>query len=212
MRVSIIIIACLLFISIGQIGWAQEGLPDIDKKVRSFLNESRNNWHDMNIPESDGKILYDLIIKHNYKKALDIGTSTGRSAIWMAWALSKTGGKLITIEIDEERHKTAVENFKKAGLSDFIDARLADAHKLVRELKGPFDFVFCDADKDWYKNYFIDLFPKLEKGGRYVAHNVSGSIGRFRGAEEFYRYVKSLKSVETTLHSIGKGMSLSYKR
>ena len=42
--------------------------------------------------------------------------------------LSKTGGKLITIDIDEGRHKTAVENFKKAGLSEFIDARLADAH------------------------------------------------------------------------------------
>ena len=72
-------------------------------------------------------------------------------------------------------------NFKKAGLSDYIDARLADAHKLVKKLKGPFDFVFCDADKYWYKNYFIDVFPKLEIGGCYTAHNVSGRGGWRRG-------------------------------
>ena len=70
----------------------------------------------MNIPASDGQLLYDLIIKGNYKSALEIGTSTGHSGIWIAWALSKTGGKLITIEIDEERYKTALENFRKVGL------------------------------------------------------------------------------------------------
>ena len=91
----------------------------------------------MNVPESDWKLLYDLIIKNNYKAALEIGTSTGHSGIWIAWALSKTGGKLITIEIDEDRHNEAISNFKKAGLADYIDARLANAHNLVKELEGP---------------------------------------------------------------------------
>lgn len=56
----------------------------------------------------------------------------GLSGIWIAWALSKTGGKLITIDIDEERHKQALKNFKEAGLSEDIDTRLADAHALVK--------------------------------------------------------------------------------
>ena len=67
-------------------------------------------WVDWNVPEVDGKVLYDLIIRNNYKKALEIGTSTGHSAIWIAWALSKTNGKLITIEIDEDRYKKALED------------------------------------------------------------------------------------------------------
>jgi predicted O-methyltransferase YrrM len=117
----------------------------------AFAEETK---HDRNL-DAKVKIFLESIIKNNYKKAVDIGTSTGHSAIWMAWALSKTGGKLITIEIDEGRYKKAVANFKAAGLSDFIDARLADAHELVVELEGPFDFVFSDADKEWYKNYFI---------------------------------------------------------
>ena len=106
----------------------------LDEKVSKFLESQKNEWRYMNVPSSDGKFLYDLILKNRYTRAIEIGTSTGHSAIWMAWALSKTGGKLITIEIDEGRYMTALINFKKAGLTEFIDARLADAHDLVKEL------------------------------------------------------------------------------
>ena len=182
----------------------------LDEKVKKFLENHRAEWIDWNVSEADGKVLYDLIIKNNYKKALDIGTSTGHSAIWMAWALSKTGGKLITIEIDESRHETALANFKEAGLSDYIDARLADAHELVKELEGPFDFVFSDADKEWYKNYFITLAPKLEVGGCFAAHNVSRRYRR--GIGEFLDYVESLPNFQTTTNkSSREGISISYK-
>jgi predicted O-methyltransferase YrrM len=167
----------------------------------------------MNVPAADGQKLYDLIIKGRYRSALEIGTSTGHSAIWIAWALSKTGGKLITIDIDERRHKIALENFKKAGLSDYIDARLADAHELVRQLKGPFDFVFSDADKEWYKNYFIDIEPNLKVGGCFTAHNISaGGRGSGGGQGAFLEYVKSLKNYETTIFTGGGGLSISYKK
>ncbi len=185
---------------------------NLDDKVKSFLEKHRGKWHDLNIPEADGKILFDLIVKHDYQQALEIGTSTGRSAIWIAWALSKTGGKLITIEIDEQRHREAVKNFEEAGLSEYIDARLADAHQLVKELKGPFNFVFCDADKGWYKQYFIDIYPKLELGGCYVAHNVTGKNWYGGGAVEFYDYIKSLPDMETTIDNSGRGMSISFKK
>lgn len=195
-------------------GQALKENPALDEKVKSFLNDHSRQWYDMNIPEADGQTLYNIIIKGNYKNALEIGTSTGHSGIWIAWALSKTGGKLITIDIDEGRHKTALENFKKAGLSDYIDARLADAHQLVKDLKGPFDFVFSDADKEWYKNYFIDVDPKLLVGGCFTAHNISaGGRGGYRGGQaEFLDYVKSLKNYETTVNTQGGGLSISFKK
>ena len=96
----------------------------------------------MNVPLEDGKILYDIIVENGYTSAVEIGTSTGHSAIWIAWALSKTGGKLITIEINKTRYLQAKANFRKAGVSKYIDVRLADAHELVPELKGEYDFVF----------------------------------------------------------------------
>lgn len=184
---------------------------ELDERVRRFLDSNRYQWYDMNVPESDGKILYDLIIKNKYTKALEIGTSTGHSAIWMAWALSKTGGKLITIEINERRYKEALANFQEAGLSDIIDARLADAHDLVPKLKGPFDFVFCDADKGWYKNYLKAVLPKLQVGGCFTAHNVSAR--RMRGIREFLDYLYALPNMETTIDRFSySGVSISYKK
>ena len=200
---------------------ADEG-QDLDQKVRAFLNSNRYDWRDLNIPERDGQFLYDFIIKHNYTRALEIGTSTGHSATWIAWALSKTGGKLITIEIDERLHRQAVANFEEAGLSDYIDARLANAHDLVKELEGPFDFVFCDADKDWYKQYFIDVAPNMTVGGCFTAHNITvnrGGGGRRRsggsmgGIQEFVDYIMERSDFETTIESTNtSGISVSYKK
>ncbi len=190
--------------------------PDLDKKVNKFLEEHAGQWYNMNVPTQYGELLYDIIIQGNYKSALEIGTSTGHSGIYIAWALSKTGGKLITIDINESRHKTALKNFKEAGLSDYIDARLANAHTLVKELEGPFDFVFSDADKDWYKNYFIDVDPKLIVGGCYTTHNIrdGNSGGRSGGgrSQEYLEYIKSLDNYETKLNSDGGGVLISYKR
>jgi caffeoyl-CoA O-methyltransferase len=190
----------------------------IDATVKKFLDKMRNRWRDLNVPEADGKILHEIIVHNKYKKALEVGTSTGHSAIWIAWALSKTGGKLTTIEIDEGRHRQALANFKEAGLSEYIDARLADAHRLVTELPGPFDFVFIDADKDWYTNYAKALIPKLEPGGCITAHNVEEprrGYGRYRmsGTAEYYQYMKSLPEFETIIHpqSIA-GVAISCKK
>ena len=190
---------------------------DLDARVQRFLDEHRRSWRDANVPMSDGQVLYDLVVENGYTQALDIGTSTGHSAIWIAWALSKTGGKLITIEIDEGRYREALENFEEAGLSEYIDARLADAHDLVPALPGPFDFVFMDADKDWYTQYFRDVLPKLEIGGCFTAHNVSerGRTRRGRGMRGTGAFVEELTNtpnLDTEFVTGGGGISVSYKR
>lgn len=202
MRILPLLLCCLVTAASGQ--------TVSDERVQKFLNDNRNSWRDLNVPYEDGKVLHDLIVKNNYKSALEIGTSTGHSTIWIAWALSKTGGKLVTIEIDERRHHQAIENLKKAGLSHIVDARLADAHILVKELSGPFDFVFSDADKDWYIQYFKDVDPKLVIGGCFTAHNVRNNYG---GTKEFVDYITALDNYETTIDKTSRsGISISYKR
>jgi len=205
----------VIFLIVGLLSfcnsWGQnpEMENELEKKVKAFLKDNAENWSDMNVPLGDGKILYDIIVKNKYKNAVEIGTSTGHSAIWIAWALSKTGGKLITIEIDKSRYMQAKSNFKKAGVDKFIDARLADAHELVPQLPGKYDFVFSDADKHWYKNYFIAMDPKLEAGGCFTAHNTAM---RTSGIKEFLDYVESLKNYKTTLEKTSRaGISISYK-
>lgn len=191
---------------------AQYPVPEneLDRKVLLFLKEQAGEWRDMNIPVSDGRLLYDLVVKGNFKKAVEIGTSTGHSAIWIAWALSKTGGTLVTIEIDKKRYLEALRNFRKAGLSEYIDARLGDAHELVPALDNGWDFVFCDADKWWYKNYFIALKPKMKKGGCFLAHNTKMQSPDVR---DFLDYVQADTSFTTTFKNESRsGISVSCKK
>lgn len=183
---------------------------DIDRKVQAFF-KNHGGWYNMNVPAADGQLLYDLILENGYQKALEIGTSTGHSTIWMAWALSKTGGKLITIEIERTRYEEALANFKEAGVDHIIDARLADAHVLVPALKGPFDYVFSDADKGWYQRYFEAVDPKLKTGGCYATHNVSDRPGS-RWNVEYLRFLQGLSNYETTVDNRGGGMAISFKR
>ena len=190
---------------------AQNIEREIYKKVKNFLNSHKYEWCYENISTNDGKVLYEIIVKNNYKRALEIGTSTGHSAIWIAWALSKTGGKLITIEINEWRYRKALQNFREAGLTDYIDARLADAHELVPGLKGSFDFIFIDADKSWYVDYLKFLLPKLRVGGCLTAHNVL-NLRFLPGIKKFLDYLNSLPNLKTTIvHSSRSGISVSYK-
>ncbi len=212
--VALLVLFCLLLIVSPVFSQDTSQDKEIDDKVRKFLDSSRYRWRDMNVPETDGRILYDLIIKNGYKKALEVGTSTGHSAIWIAWALSKTRGKLITIEIDKRRYEEAKENFEEAGLSRFIDARLADAHELVPELEGPFDFVFIDADKDWYTNYAKAIVPNLEPGGCMTAHNISTRrYSRNSYSTRYLRYLEGLPYMETTVDpSSRNGLAVSYRK
>jgi len=181
----------------------------LDARVQKFLDGKRSDWHDWNVPYEDGKVLHDLIVRNQHTRALEIGTSSGHSAIWIAWALSKTGGKLITIEIDERLRQKALQNFRAAGLEAYIDARRADAHQLVKELEGPFDFVFLDADKQWYPQYFKDLDPKIARGGCFTAHNAADS---YPGIKEFLDHVRSRPDYRTVIdRSSSSGISISCK-
>ena len=166
----------------------------LDQQVRAFLQDREGRWRDMNVPPRDGQFLHDMIVENGYTSALEIGTSTGHSSIWLAWALSKTGGKLITLEIDERRYREALAHFEEAGVADYIDARLVDAHEHVKTLEGPFDFVFSDADKGWYTQYFEDLAPKMAPGGCYTSHNI-----HMRGMGRYVEYLRSHPEFETTI-------------
>jgi caffeoyl-CoA O-methyltransferase len=207
---SVIFSICFFGLAAGCIGQDTKGRNELDNRVQKFLKENQGKWQDLNVPYEDGRILHDLIVQNNYRSALEIGTSTGHSTIWIAWALSKTGGRLITIEMDEKRQKEAKENLKAVGLSEYVDFRLGNAHQLVKELEGPFDFVFSDADKDWYLQYFRDIDPKLKKGGRFTAHNVLQGLS---GIRAYMDLVENHPDYETVVdRSSSSGIAISRKK
>ena len=148
------------------------------------------------------------------KYVVEIGTSTGHSTIWIAWALSKTGGRLVSFEIDPRRYAEAQRNVAAAGLSDYVELVLGNAHELVPALDGRYDFVFSDADKDWYVNYFDALYPKLAPNACFTAHNVEESLFRRGGWQaEYLRRVRGVDDMETFLHPDAEnGIAVTCKR
>jgi caffeoyl-CoA O-methyltransferase len=227
-------LVALLSLALGAAGFAairadeqkQSAAQAFDERVRKVIDNHRGSYSGMNVPEADGQALYDIVLQHGYKNALEIGTSNGYSGLWIAWALSKTGGKLITVEIDRGRYEEAMANFREAGLAKFIDARLGDAHDIVPALSGPLDFVFCDADKEWYSNYLKAVLPKITVGGCFAAHNVSdysawggGGRGGRRGygggpSGGFLEFARSFPNLDTKVLDIAGsgGLSVSYKK
>src|SRR4029077_6152920 len=124
------------------------------------------------VSEEDGRFMRLLVASSRTKRALEIGSASGYSAIWIALGLRETGGQLVTIEYDKVRAQQAMENIKKAGFGDIVHVISGDALVEIPKLSASFDFVFCDAWKRDYQKYFTLSFPLLNKGGLFLAHNV----------------------------------------
>lgn len=111
------------------------------------------------------------------KEVLEIGTYTGYSAVCLSSGL-QPGGKVYTIDVNEELEKTVRSYFKEGGLDDKINYSVGDAMKIIPTLNIKFDLVFIDADKKNYSNYYDLVFDKVNKGGFIIADNVlwSGKV------------------------------------
>lgn len=144
-----------------------------EEKILGTLEEMQQGDRFRNVSTTDGRLLRLLAETTDAKKVVEIGTSTGESAVWLALGLRKTGGHLYTHEIDEERAETARANFEKAGVADQITLILGDAHETVEQHEGPIDILFLDADKEGYIDYLNKLVPLLRPGGLIVAHNMN---------------------------------------
>lgn len=126
-----------------------------------------------NVPVGDGRILRLLTESLGAKHVVEVGTSTGFSGVWFCLALRQTSGKLTTFEIDAGRAAEARRNFEKAGVAHLVTLVEGDAHEKLKEVTGPIDLVFLDADKTGYLDYLEKLLPLLRPGGLIVAHNMN---------------------------------------
>lgn len=152
---------------------------------------------------------------------LEIGTYTGYSAICLARGLQQ-GGRLITIEINDELETIAGKYFKQAGLKEVIEQRFGPALKILPLLSGPFDLVFIDADKKEYASYYQMVFDKIVPGGWIIADNTlwDGKVTsdsavndpQTRGIFEFNKLVASDQRVEKIILPIRDGISIIRKK
>jgi len=181
-----------------------------DPKALPMLRYLSYRHGGMNVPKADGRYLYDLIVKHRYRRGLEIGTSNGYSALWLGLAFKKNGGRLVTVEMERERGEEARENFMKAGLDGIIESVIDDALRAIPKIEGTFDFIFIDAWKTDYIKYFRLLRHRMRPGGVITAHNVSGQS---RSMADFLEALTSDPGLETKIiNTSSEGISVSFVR
>jgi caffeoyl-CoA O-methyltransferase len=182
---------------------------EAEAKILKAMEEiQKAQGYKLNVPESDGRLLRLMAEAIDAKSVVEIGTSNGISAIWIALALKKTGGKLVTHEIDPKTAALARENFTKAGVADLVTVVEGDAHQTLSQLKGPIDMAFIDAEKAGYSDYLKKLLPLVRPGGIIMAHNVTPQFAD----KEFIKLITTSPDLETTFFKEGAGMSVSLKK
>ena len=181
---------------------------EVEKLLKEMETTAGRYW---NVPREDAKFLGMLVGMTGAKRVLEVGTANGYSAIWMGLALETTGGKLTTIEINPEKAKEARAHLQAVKLDGLVTVMEGDAHKIVRQLEGPWDLIFIDADMGRDLDYFDALFPKLVPGGVLVRHN---AIKYASTMKDYLDKVKSHPQLDTVVLSctMDDGMALSRKR
>jgi predicted O-methyltransferase YrrM len=174
---------------------------DRDQRIERLIEAQRRKWRDLNIPYADGVYLRDFIIRKKVKSVIEIGTSTGHSGLWIGWGLTRTGGKLVTFEIDRRRHDIAKRFFAQARLGGHIDARLESARTGVEVVPGRIDLVFFDGDHNQYRHYFTKLAPRLSATGCFIAHNIDHDFWDVRG---YLAMVRGTKGFTTEIVRPGR--------
>jgi predicted O-methyltransferase YrrM len=181
--------------------------PEVAKLLQDI--KSRDTGQ-LAVSEEDGRFLRLMVASNGAKRALEIGGASGYSAIWIGLGLRETGGRLVTVEYDPVRAKELQQNVRRAGLADIVEVVSGDAFQAIPKLSGTFDFVFLDAWKKDYKRFFDVVYPRLDKGGLFIAHNV---VNKRSEMGDFLDAVQKHPSLWTTIVSpSGEGMSVSLKR
>ena len=161
------------------------------------------------VSEEDGRFLRVMVASRNARSVLEIGAASGYSGIWLGLGARESRGKVVAIEYDPQRAKEAKANVQKAGLTDVVTVIEGDAFKEIPKLQGTFDLVFLDAWKPDYKRFFDMVYPRLEPGGVFLAHNV---VNKASEMEPFLKTITTHPGLFTSVVSTGsEGMSVSVK-
>ena len=180
--------------------------PQIDAILKSIRAADKGQ---LAVSEEDGRFMRVLIGLRNAKSILEIGAASGYSGIWLGLGARESHGHVVSIEFDPQRAKEAAANIQKAGLTDVVRVVHGDAFLEIPKLQGTFELVFLDAWKPDYKRFFDMVYPRMDAGGVFLAHNV---INKSSEMKPFLDTIQNHPGLFTSIVSPGsEGMSVSYK-
>ena len=162
---------------------------------------------------------YNIMLKSIHaKNILEIGMSVGYSGLWFADAIMSNtqDGQIITIDREQFKIDSATRNFEEAGVSSLIKIREGEARKILYEIKDEFnenyfDFIFIDADKESYIEYFDLCLPLVRKGGIIAADNILFPERFNQIMVDYLSHIKSKSNVQSVTVPIDNGEEITIK-
>jgi len=171
------------------------------------------------ISKNIGMFYNTLLMSINAKKILEIGMSVGYSGLWFADAVilnTKSDGQIITIDREKFKIDSARRNFEEAGADSLIKIREGEARKILHEIKAEFnenyfDYIFIDADKESYIEYFDLCLPLVRKGGIIGADNILFPERFNQIMADYLSHVRSKSNVQSVTVPIDNGEEITIK-
>lgn len=171
------------------------------------------------ITPSIGKFYNILIRATKVTSILEIGTSVGYSTIWFADAIRDSGphSKITTIETDQNKILRAKKNFEESGVSDLIEIKQGDALEILNKIHQEtnhtpiFDFIFIDADKERYREYFDLSFKLVKTGGIIAADNILKPERFGDMMKQYQEHVRKNTKILSVTVPIDNGEEISFK-
>jgi len=204
----------------------------VNEKIQNVLSRLENdidyeNSHRDEIPSEKRLncisknigIFYNIMLKSIHaKNILEIGMSVGYSGLWFADAIMSNtqDGQIITIDREQFKIDSATRNFDEAGVSSLIKIREGEARKILHEIKEEFgenyfDFIFIDADKESYIEYFDLCLPLVRKGGIIAADNILFPERFNEMMADYLSHVRSNPNVQSVTVPIDNGEEVTIK-
>lgn len=181
-----------------------KGVPEEYKDVWVPNNEIRL-WQ---IPRTSAEVLKAFVLANKSKVILELGTSAGYSAIWLASAVRHFGGKVYTVDMAKPKIEIAKKYFKKAGLEKYIKQIVGNASDVLSKWNKKVDLVFLDADKPNYLKYIKQFEPFLKKGSIIIADNTLDFGHLMR---DYLKYVSGSPKYYSFLLGIDHGLTVTIK-
>jgi predicted O-methyltransferase YrrM len=192
----------------------------MEQKLRELLQEIERHGKEndarvsergrmmLNLEPASARLISILVRASGVTRALEVGTSNAYSTIWLAWSLLPAGGKIISIDRNPDKHTLARENLRRADLLERVELRAGDAVEIARQLSGPFDLVFLDADRRMFPEVMNILLPKLANKVLVIADNV---LSHPEDIAKYLKLISSLADFQNAIVPVGKGLSIAYR-
>jgi len=154
-----------------------------------------------------GRVLYLLARFHRARRVLELGTSTGAAAVWLASALPRKGGRVDSVERDSARRTLAGKHLARAGLAERVELVLGDAERVIPRLSGPFDLVFLDEDPAERADHLTALLPVCAPGALVVSR---GGIGNALALAPFNALLRTHPAIaDVASLAVGDGLTMA---